>query len=58
MRKPIVTAAWALLLAGLLAGLAAAVPSPNLTEKARQAYLEAAPSDADYDFLFEEGAAP
>lgn len=58
MHKPLPTVFWAALLVLLLIGLAAAVPSPHLTEAARQSYLETAPSDADYDFLFEEGDAP
>lgn len=44
-----------LLTLALLAGFAAAVPSPDLTPEAQEAYMNAGPADEDdeYAFLFE-----
>lgn len=44
-----------LLAAAMLIGLAVAVPSPNLTADAQQAYLDEGPAaeDDEYAFLFE-----
>ena len=38
----------------LLFGLALAVTSPDLTAEAKQSYLDEAPADDEYAFLFEE----
>lgn len=44
-----------LLLLGMLAGFAVAVPSPDLTPEAQETYMNAGPADEDdeYAFLFE-----
>jgi len=44
-----------LLLLAMLAGFAVAVPSPDLTPEAQEAYMNAGPADEDdeYAFLFE-----
>ena len=44
-----------LLLLAMLAGFAVAVPSPDVTPEAQQAYMNAGPADEDdeYAFLFE-----
>ena len=44
-----------LLAAAMLCGIALAVPSPDLTPEAQDAYMEEGPADVDdeYAFLFE-----
>lgn len=55
MRSALKNLLLSLLVLGMLAGLAVAVSSPDVTPKAQKAYMNEGPATADdeYDFLFD-----
>lgn len=56
MRNTLKNLLLSLLVLGMLLGLALAVPAPDVTPQAQQAYMNEGPADADdeYAFLFDE----
>jgi len=55
MQSKIKSILLSLLLLAMLTGFAAAIPSPDLTPEAQEAYMNAGPAteDDEYAFLFE-----